>query len=120
MESIFRNWWCGTAGEVALGVFVIVFVNILVLAIYASRYKRVPPNKAMVVYGRRSTSGKGYMVITGGGKFITPIIEAYELLSLEPFTFSRDIESVVADVADTEPPIIRVHAEGIARISDEV
>ena len=110
-----------TAGpEAVLAVFVIVFGNVLVMAVYASRYKRVPPNKAMVVYGRRQrANGQTFIVITGGGKFIVPIVEEYEFLSLESFPFSVDLESVIADVRDAEPPIVGVHIEGLARVSSE-
>jgi uncharacterized membrane protein YqiK len=60
------------------------------MIIFASRYKKVPPNKAMVVYGRRMPSGRGYRVISGGGKFIMPIVESYEFLDLD-LTFRNKV-----------------------------
>ena len=48
---------------------------------YAARYKKVPPDAAMVVYGR-GFGGKGYDVRRGGGKFIVPILESYRFLPL--------------------------------------
>lgn len=62
--------------EVVLIMAVLMVGAILsMMVIYASRYKKVPPNKAMVVYGRRmGPGGQGYQVISGGGKFIIPII----------------------------------------------
>ena len=65
------------------------------MAIYASRYKRVPPNQALVVYGRRSRPGvarEGFIVLLGGGKFIVPIVETFALLSLTPFVVEVKIE----------------------------
>jgi flotillin len=55
-----------------------------VLFVYASRYKRVSPDKAMVVYGRQMHPGVkiGFMVISGGGKFILPIIEEVQHMDL--------------------------------------
>src|SRR5207249_2570395 len=75
------------AGEDILGFVILAIVGVVfgtVLA-YASRYKKVPPNMAMVVYGRRQKGmgGRGYQVKSGGAKFIVPIFESVEWLSLE-------------------------------------
>ena len=108
------------AVEVLLSVVVLGVALCFMIVIYASRYRRVPPKKATVVCGRcMRPRGQTFKVITGRGKFIAPIIETHEFLSLEPFSFSRDLEDVVADARDTSPPIIKVHIEGVARISDD-
>jgi flotillin len=67
--------------------FAIILGQFIMIAIYASRYKRVPPNQALVVYGRSrpGTGREGFIVLSGGGKFIVPIIETYSFLSLAPF-----------------------------------
>ena len=42
-----------------IAVIIILFgALIAMLIIYAARYKKVPPDKAMVVYGRRMKPGK--------------------------------------------------------------
>ena len=42
------------AEEVTIMIVVIMVMTILsMIVIYASRYKKVPPNKAMVIYGRK-------------------------------------------------------------------
>ncbi len=74
---------------------VIVLSQVLIFAIYASRYKRVPPTMALVVYGRKSRPSKdddGFRVFVGGGRFITPIIETFAFLPLEPFVVEVDID----------------------------
>ena len=38
-------------------VFVIILGQVMMIAVYASRYKRVPPNQALVVYGRKYRPG---------------------------------------------------------------
>ncbi len=71
--------------EIVVIVTVIYLLAILsVLFVYASRYKRVAPDKAMVVYGRQMGPGIkiGYKMITGGGKFILPIIEETRFMDL--------------------------------------
>jgi flotillin len=70
------------------------------LVVYAARYKKVPPDKAMVVYGRKMKPGIkiGYQVISGGGKFIVPVIESYEFLPLDVRTLDVNVNDIVTDV----------------------
>ncbi len=88
-------------GEVILLIAVLaivagVFAPIL---LYSWRYKKVPPDRAMVVYGRKQVGKKGYQVISGGAKFIVPIIESYEFLPLDVRTLDVNVNDIVTDVA---------------------
>lgn len=80
-----------------------VFVVIALFVTYASRYKKVPPDKAMVVYGRKVSSKhkRGYQVISGGGKFIVPVIESYEFLPLDVRTLDVHVRDIVTDVVSS-------------------
>ena len=80
---------------------IFLFALMSVLLVYAARYKKVPPDKAMVVYGRGMKPGVkiGYRVISGGGKFILPIVEAYEFLPLDVRTLDVVVSDIVTDVA---------------------
>lgn len=80
-----------------------VFVVIALFVVYASRYKKVPPDKAMVVYGRKISSKqkRGYQVISGGGKFIMPVIESYEFLPLDVRTLDVHVRDIVTDVVSS-------------------
>lgn len=103
------------------GVLVVLFVVIVILvqiAILASRYKKVPPNKAMVVYGHRMMDGKGYLIVTGGGKFIMPVIEQYAFLPLDVRTLDIDLDNVTVDTA-AGPRKARVKATAMFKISSE-
>ncbi|MEK6987673.1 MAG: flotillin family protein, partial [Candidatus Thermoplasmatota archaeon] len=66
------------AGEEIFGPIILVIVGVVFAAIllYASRYKKVPPNMAMVVYGKKQSGkgGRGYQVLSGGAKLIVPIV----------------------------------------------
>src|SRR5437867_6813404 len=66
----------------------------MTIVIYARRYKRVPPNQAMVVFGRRR-GDVGYNVIMGGGKFILPIVEQVEYLDLSLQTLEIHVPAVI-------------------------
>src|SRR5437016_4248341 len=90
------------AGEDILGFVILAIVGVVfgtVLA-YASRYKKVPPNMAMVVYGRRQKAmgGRGYQVKSGGAKFIVPIFESVEWLRLDVRTLDLVVTDIVTDV----------------------
>src|SRR2546426_834904 len=84
---------------------------------YAARYKKVPPDAAMVVYGRKY-GGKGYDVRRGGGKFIVPILESYRFLPLGIRTLDVVVNEIVTDVARSGARV-NIKAVGQVRISDE-
>ena len=83
-------------------VLISVFAVLVIMAmfgVYAMRYKKVPPDKAMVVYGKRQKgTTKGYKVISGGAKFIIPILESYEFLPLDVRTLDVVVNDIVTDV----------------------
>ncbi|MGA1794079.1 MAG: flotillin family protein [Thermoplasmatota archaeon] len=89
----------GTIGIFALVVGAFVAFVIIVLIIYASRYKKVPPDSAMVVYGKGAKKGaRGYTVVSGGGKFILPVVQGYEFLPLDVRTLEILVRDIVTDV----------------------
>ncbi|MGA1820560.1 MAG: SPFH domain-containing protein [Thermoplasmatota archaeon] len=73
---------------------------ILIIAlIYMGRYKKVPPDNAMIVYGMRAKKGaRGYTVVSGGGKFILPVVQGYEFLPLDVRTLEILVRDIVTDV----------------------
>jgi flotillin len=83
------------------------------IILFARRYKKVPPDKAMVVYGRQQTKKKGYQVISGGAKFIWPIIESYEFLPLDVRTLDVNVDDIVTDVARSGA---RVNIKTVAQV----
>ncbi|UCF07318.1 MAG: hypothetical protein JSW28_06595 [Thermoplasmata archaeon] len=86
-------------GEVILGLSAIIIGLMALVMIFASRYKKVPPDKAMVVYGKRQKgTRKGYRVISGGAKLIIPILESYEFLPLDVRTLDVVVNDIVTDV----------------------
>jgi flotillin len=79
---------------------VIVLMGLIIAAtimsifiIYASRLKKVPPDKAMVVYGRG-----GFQLVTGGARFIWPVVQSYEFLPLDVRTLEVHVQEIVTDV----------------------
>ncbi len=73
--------------------FIIVLIGALMFA--ASRYKRCPSNKVIVVYGKVAGSATAKCV-HGGGVFIWPLIQDYGILSLEPMTTDIDLRGALS------------------------
>ena len=93
---------------------------IAMIIIYAMRYKRVPPNKAMVVFGRRTMRAdrKGYRVLTGGGKFIVPIVEEVKYLPLDVRNLKFKLDNVKTD-PKTESARLKLEATAIIKIGSD-
>ena len=68
------------------------------------RYKKAGPDEALIVFGRRKFFGKkvrsekgeieGFRIIRGGGTFVWPAWEQYEVLSLRMMTLEIDLPHV--------------------------
>ena len=90
-------------------IFVIFLIVIPVLLFFAYllirvRYKKAGPDEALIVFGRRKLFGKkvrsekgeieGFRIIRGGGTFVWPAWEQYEVLSLRMMTLEIDMPHV--------------------------
>ncbi|NRA94992.1 MAG: flotillin family protein, partial [Planctomycetes bacterium] len=69
---------------------VIGLIVFFVLLFVATRFKRCPSNKILVVYGKVGT-GRSARCIHGGGAFILPLIQDYDYLELVPRTIEIDL-----------------------------
>jgi flotillin len=104
-----------------------VFVNVLliismlsVVLVFAWRYKKVPPDQAMVVYGRLMSSQAevGYRVLTGGGKYILPIIEDVQYMDLGLKEIVLDLDNVPTDPLEGSKHV-RIKLVALYKISSE-
>ena len=85
----------------ALVIPVLLFFAYLVIRV---RYKKAGPDEALIVFGRRKLLGKkertvkgeieGFRIIRGGGTFVWPAWEQYEILSLRMMTLEIDLPHV--------------------------
>ena len=70
-----------------LAVVVMVLFTFVFAAIWASRYKKVGPNRVLIVSGRQhqlaDRTRLGFRIVKAGGTFVLPVIEKAETLSLE-------------------------------------
>ncbi|MBN1119558.1 MAG: flotillin family protein [Anaerolineae bacterium] len=80
-------------GALALIAFVVlVFFAIIFLA---SRYKRCPSDRVLVIYGRVE-KGRASKTLHGGGAFIIPLIQDYAYLDLTPITINIPLENALS------------------------
>lgn len=80
-------------GMLALIAFVVlVFFTIVFMA---SRYKRCPSDKVLVIFGRVE-KGRSSKTMHGGGEFVWPLIQDYAYLSLTPITINIPLENALS------------------------
>jgi len=72
-----------------------VFVFFAILMFFASRYKRCPSDRILVVFGRVGR-GRSAMCLHGGGKFVWPLIQDHSFLSLTPMTISIPLQKALS------------------------
>ena len=73
----------GAAAILVLAIFAIVIFFLAILLFAASRYRRCPPDKVLVVYGRTGAE-RSSKPIHGGGVLVWPLIQDYDYLDLKP------------------------------------
>ncbi|HEX2172863.1 MAG TPA: SPFH domain-containing protein [Dehalococcoidia bacterium] len=93
---------------------------ILIMWIIGSLFRRVGPNRALIVYGWGGTR-----IVTGGGKVVWPLFQSYQELSLELMSFdvapeqdlytaqgvAVGVEAVAQIKVRSDPASIRTAAE---------
>ena len=111
------------AAVVVVGIIAVFLAS---MAFFVSRYKKVGPNQALVVSGRRhtivdpATDEKirvGFRVVKGGGTFVWPFVERVDILSLEVMTIEVETPEVYTELG------VPVTVDGVAQIKikgDEV
>jgi flotillin len=70
-------------------------VLVATVIFFAQRYKRCPPDKVMVIYGR-TKGGKASRTIHGGAALVWPLIQDYAFLSLTPMTINIDLKNALS------------------------
>ena len=65
------------------------------LLFFASRYRRCPANRVLVISGRVG-GGNAARCISGGGAFVWPIIQEYDYLSLEPIQIDIPLKDALS------------------------
>lgn len=92
---------------IAVAVVVALVVFIALPLVYVRNYIKVPPNEVAVFTGRGMPK-----VVRGGARFKIPGIERVDIMSLEPFNVSINLQNALSN--DGVP--VNVEAVGLVRI----
>ena len=89
------------AGEGVVPVIVVVvLILFMLILLVATRVKRCPSDKIMVVYGKVSKAQDGThrsaKCVHGGTEFIVPLFQSYAFLDLTPISISVDLKSALS------------------------
>jgi flotillin len=87
----------------------------MVIIFVAKRYKRCPPNRVLVIYGK-VRKGDAAKCISGGADFVWPLVQDYQFLSLEPI----QIEIPLKDALSMENIRVNVPSYFTVAIGTEV
>ncbi|HLI51979.1 MAG TPA: SPFH domain-containing protein [Thermomicrobiaceae bacterium] len=101
-------------------IVIAVIVILLLTGLMGSMYRRVSPNRALIIYGSGGTN-----IVTGGGKLVWPLFQSYQELSLELMSFdvapeqdlytaqgvAVTVEAVAQIKVKSDPESIRTSAE---------
>jgi flotillin len=84
------------------------------MSFISRNYKKVAPNQVAVFYGRKykTKDGKeiGFKVVTGGAKFLVPIVESVQMLDLSIFSIPLDVRGA------PNKDGVKVSLKGIANV----
>jgi len=72
-----------------------IFILLTTVMFLATRYKRCPSDKILVVYGKVG-AGQSARCIHGGGSFIWPLIQDYSYMSLTPISIGIPLQKALS------------------------
>ncbi len=79
---------------------IIALLVVTTLVVIASRYRKCPSDKVMVIYGKVGSNADGTSrsakCIHGGAAFIWPVIQAVEFLDLTPMSINVDLRNALS------------------------
>ncbi len=100
MQMSFSSLSNGAIGGIVAIVVVAVLLVIILIATLATRYKKCPPDKVMVIYGKVGKAPDGTArsskCIHGGAAFVWPFFQAYSFLDLTPMSIQVDLKNALS------------------------
>ena len=86
--------------EALMIVSVLVLLAFMLVLLLATRYKKCPSDKIMVIYGNvgqnKDGTARSAKCIHGGAAFIWPVIRSYQFLDLTPLSISVDLKNALS------------------------
>lgn len=111
---------------------ILAVVIILTIIGVLLRYRRCKPNQVLVVYGKTGGEKKSAKLYHGGAAFVLPIIQSYDVLSMEPMQIDCkltgalssqnirvDVPTTITVAISTNPEIMQNAAERLLGMDTE-
>lgn len=111
---------------------ILAVVIILTIIGVLSRYRRCKPNQVLVVYGKTGGEKKSAKLYHGGAALVLPIIQSYDVLSMEPMQIDCrltgalssqnirvDVPTTITVAISTNPEIMQNAAERLLGMDTE-
>ncbi len=94
------NTFLASGGGIVALTVLIPLLLVMVILLIATRFKKCPSDKIMVVYGKVSSGKDGVhrsaKCLHGGVTFIVPLFQAYQFMDLTPISISVDLKSALS------------------------
>ena len=108
----------GAGLKIVGAVVAALFVLFVFFGIWASRYTKVGPNQVLVISGRKramidpdgTRREVGFRIVKGGGRFVWPVYEKVDILSLEILTIDVQTPEVYTSKG------VPVRVDGVAQV----
>jgi flotillin len=101
-------------------ILLVILALFAIARIMARNYIKVPPNRVLVLYGRRykwpDGTVRGFKLITGGAAFRIPLLEQWEMLPTDAF----QVKFQVTNVPSKEGVRVTVAAVASLKIGTEI
>jgi flotillin len=73
-----------------------VLIFFTVFLTLATRYKRCPSNRILVIYGKMTGSATGTRCVHGGARLVLPLVQDFAYLSLEPIQIEIPLKGALS------------------------
>ena len=86
-----------SAGNIAvIAIFAFILIIVAMVIFFAQRYRRCPPDKVIVIYGR-SGGKSASKTVHGGGILVWPLIQDYAYLDLKPLSIQINLTNALSN-----------------------
>ena len=82
-------------GWTGVWIVALVLVALSLVLVLATRYKRCPSNRILVIYGK-TRAGQAAKCIHGGGAFVVPLIQSFDYLELDPIQIETPLKGALS------------------------
>ncbi len=100
MTNLFLTGTSGAGQNLLMLLCVIALLVLTTLIVIATRYKRCPSDKVMVIYGKvgsnKDGTSRSAKCIHGGAAFIWPVIQSMEFMDLTPMSINVDLKNALS------------------------